>query len=281
MVGRHSRVPPTAVKRPPVFAGVRCEVHPQADLRGDVVLSGDVVIDRGATLKSAVVLPRSYVGELVEVQNAIVWSDLLIRVDTGSVARVTDAFLLSALSGPFVAPLLGNLLERLAGILLLVLSIPLWPVALLASLGGGAPLRTVRLRGNRRAPVGEGRSAGRPVRLEFSAVEARTRVPVLRHLPNLLAVVSGDLALVGVPPLPAAEEDALTEEWERLRLEAPAGLVGPTQLTIPAGAPPEEERLTDALYARTRTRSCDFRWLMRGAAALFTAAAWAKPAAKE
>ncbi len=280
LVGRHSRVPPSSVKGPPAFAGPRCQVHPEADLRGDVVLSGDVFVDRGATLKSAVVLPRSYVGELVEVQNAIVWSDLLIRVDTGSVARVTDSFLLSELSEPVVAPLLGGLLDRLAGLLLLVLSIPLWPVVFLASLGGGFPLRTVRLRGNRQAAGGGGRSGNRPVRREFSAVEARTAVPVLRHLPNLVAVVSGDLSLVGVPPLSAAEEDALTEEWERLRLEVPAGLVGPTQLTVPAGAPTEEERLTDAFYAKTRTRAGDLVWLLRGAGALFSGTAWARPPAE-
>jgi lipopolysaccharide/colanic/teichoic acid biosynthesis glycosyltransferase len=90
-------------------------------------------------------------------------------------------------------------------------------------------------------------------------------------------VVTGDVSLVGVPPLSAAEEDALTEEWERLRFDAPVGLLGPTQLTLPAGAPPEEERLTDALYARTRTRAGDLSWLLRGAAALFSKSAWARP----
>ena len=85
----------------------------------------------------------------------------------------------------------------------------------------------------------------------------------------------GDLALAGVPPLSAAGEALLVDEWERLRLEAPVGLFGPSQLSLPSGAPDEERRLADAFYARTRSRSGDAAWLLRAAGALFTARAWA------
>ena len=270
-VGRRARLPLEAVREPPAFAGPRCEVHREAELRGDVVLSSDVVVDRGAALRSSVVLPHTYVGELVEIENAVVWSDLLIRVDTGAVARVTDAFLLSGLSKRGAASLAGRGAERLAGALLLLLSLPLWPAALLLSAGASAPLRRLRLRGNR---PGVGPS-GEATRRDFTSFEFRTRVPVLRRLPELLAVATGDLALVGVPPMSAADEALLVEEWERLRLDAPVGLFGPARLSLPRGAPPEEERLADAFYARTRSRKGDAGWLLRAAAALFTARAWA------
>ena len=155
--------------------------------------------------------------------------------------------------------------------MLLLLSLPLWAAALLLSLGADGPLRRLRLLGNRTEPG----PAGAKTRREVTALEFRTRIPVLRRLPLLLAVAAGDLALAGVPPLSAAGEALLVDEWERLRLEAPVGLFGPSQLSLPSGAPDEERRLADAFYARTRSRSGDAAWLLRAAGALFTARAWA------
>lgn len=245
--GRRSRVPLRAVWQGPVFAGDRCSVDAEAEFLGPVVLSDDVVVDRRATLSNTVVLPHSYVGELVELTNALVFNDLLIRVDTGAVTRVTDTFLLSDLREAPVASAIGGALSRLAGLGLLLLSLPLWPVAVLASLVArpAAPFRRVTLGGNRRVRDAAGAMARGP----FATLEGATPVPVLRHLPRLLAVVAGHLALVGVSPLPPEEEAQLEEEWAAGRREAPAGLLGPAQLLPDPEAPREEKLLADAFLA--------------------------------
>ncbi len=279
-VGRQSRVPRDTIKGQPVFVGSRCEVKRGAELMGDVVLSDDVVVDRRATLRAAVVLPHTYVGELVDVTNAVVWTNDLIHVDTGAVARVTDAFLLADLRGLSVGAATGDALHRLLGTLLFLLTLPLWPLALLASLAAdrAQPFRRVQLLGNRTAP-GED---GRPRRRAFSAIEGATSLPVLRHLPKLLAVVRGDLRLVGVTPLTPAVDRGRTQEWERVRDSAPVGLVGPAQLDLPADAPDEERWVAEAYYARTRTTRGDLHVLLRACAAAFTPRAWrAQPPAHD
>ncbi|MET0556163.1 MAG: NDP-sugar synthase [Vicinamibacteria bacterium] len=265
--GRRTRLPLRAVRDWPVFAGSRCEVHAEAELLADVVLSDDVVVDRRATLRSTVVLPHTYVGELVELQDAIVCRNDLVRVDTGATVRVTDAFLLGDLRRSASAGPLANGLQRAAGLAALVLSLPLWPLALAASFAADprGPLRRVRLRGNRRR-AGEASA-------EFDAWRGATRLPVLRDLFLLPAVVAGHLRLVGVPPLTPEAADARTEEWERVRDGAPVGLVGPSQLTL-AGAPLEERLMMDAFYAQRRNGREDARWLARGALALFSRRAW-------
>jgi hypothetical protein len=270
--GRRSRVPLRAVWQGPVFVGARCSVDAQAELLGPVVLSDDVVVDRRATLSNAVVLPHSYVGELVEVTNALVFSDLLVRVDTGTVTRVTDAFLLSDLRDAPVASAVGGALSRLAGLGLLALSLPLWPLALVASLVArpSAPFRRVTLGGARRERDETGAMGRKP----FATLEGATAVPILKHLPRLLAVVAGNLALVGVSPLPPDEEAELGEEWAIGRREAPAGLLGPAQLLPDPRAPQEERLLADVFLAGSLRSGRPVSILKPALRALFSRAAW-------
>jgi hypothetical protein len=66
----------------------------------DVVVSDDVVIDRRVTLKSAVIMPNTYIGEFLEVNDAIVQGDTLIHIAAGGVTHVSDPLLLrNMLSG--------------------------------------------------------------------------------------------------------------------------------------------------------------------------------------
>ena len=271
-VGRQTRVALDSVKGAPVFVGARCDVRAGCELLADVVLADDVVVDRGASLRAAVVLPHTYIGEFVDVRNAIVWTNDLVQVDSGAVARLTDAFRAAGDEGALRTTSVGEICNRVLGLGFLIGSVPLWLPAVVAGVLGdpGAPFRRVRLVGNRREP---GRD-GRPQRREFDVWETATGVPVLRDLPKLLAVVAGHLRLVGVSPLTPAEAAAPAEPWEQLRDAAPVGLVGPGVLDLPREAPAAQRRVAEIQYARTRTTAGDLRLLVRGLAALFTGRAW-------
>ncbi|HQR47427.1 MAG TPA: hypothetical protein PK598_15615, partial [Thermoanaerobaculia bacterium] len=60
--------------------------------------------------------------------------------------------------------------------------------------------------------------------------------------------------------------------WEKVRLEAPAGLLSLVRLAVPAAAPAEVTRLVDAFEAR-RPSSL----LGRALRVLFTERAWTAP----
>ncbi|HUM02305.1 MAG TPA: hypothetical protein VL084_08465, partial [Thermoanaerobaculia bacterium] len=106
----------------------------------------------------------------------------------------------------------------------------------------------------------------------FTTFRFETAIPVFRDLPLLLAVLSGKLALTGVTPLSPAEEAALSEPWEKVRQEAPAGLLSLVRLAAPAAVSAEVARLVDAFEAR-RPSPLIFRALR----VLFTARAWTAP----
>ncbi len=272
--GRGARVVPKSLKKGVAYVGANSRVHPEAEFVGEVVIGSDVVVDRAATIRDSVILPRTYVGELVEVANAIVSSRYLIRVDTGAMLEISDAFLLGNLGGG-EGRSGTSLWDRLVGALLLVLSLPLWPIgAAAAALSGGVPMMENReLVGNRSLPPAGGGSAN-----GFTARNLSTPIPVLRYLPRLLAVIQGDLRLVGVSPLSPEESEARTEDWQLVRDQAPVGLMGPTQLTLPEDAPLEERLLSDAFYTREQSWRRDMRYLLQGAKLLFSGDAWSRSA---
>jgi mannose-1-phosphate guanylyltransferase / phosphomannomutase len=270
-IGRQSRVPSAAIKGSPIFVGSRCRIDRAAELMNGVVISDDVIVDRQSTLRSAVILPHTYIGELVDVSDSIASTNYLISAASGSVTRVVDSFLLSGLKRTSYTGGLTGALHRVLGLLVLLLSAPLWPLMFIASMMSrpSRPLRRVRLVGNKLDRSGEVQR-----RRSFICFEAATSVPALKSLPLLFAVVSGDLRLVGVEAMPPEQEAALHADWERLREEAPVGLIGPVRLTVGPGAPEEEKRVAEGYYARTRTELNDIMLLGAAARTLFKASSW-------
>lgn len=271
-VGPRSKVSPRSLRQGVAFVGESCRVEASAEFYGEVVIANRVTVDRHVSLRDSVVLSDAYIGERLEVRNAIVQGNRLIQVDTGAVLPVIETVPPTGQREAMSGGVWAEPLNRLLGVLLLLLSLPLWPLALVAALAEhfDDPLREIRLRGNRL----ELDELGVRRRRVFVAMQWMTSIPLLRHLPRLLAVVSGDLRLVGAEPLTPEQADGRREDWERLADRAPAGLIGPTQLTLPASAPREARLMSDVFYSRQRGIGKDLRYLLLGAGALFTPRAW-------
>ena len=270
--GRHARVAPQSLKMGVAFVGSGSRVDPSAELHGRVSIADHVMVDKRARLTDTVVLPHTYIGELVDLRNAIIRGNDLIRVDRGTAMRVSDAFLLADLKETTIALSIEPLVHRLIGLALLLLSLPLWPLAALAAKfeSSGPLLVGRRLRGNRVA-YGD---FGQRERVEFTAFEWSTRIPLLRYLPRLLAVINGDLRVVGVEPVTREQAEQRVAEWEKLADSAPAGLIGPTQLRLEGDASDEERLMSDAFYAAHRSRLGDWKLLIEGLLTLFQSRAW-------
>ena len=270
--GRNTTLSPRSLTVGVALVGSQCRINPGARLADEVVISDQVIVDRDAHLANAVILPQTYIGELVTISHAIVRGNDLIDVDTGGTIKIVDAFLLSDLREAALTRGLSGGLNRAAGVLLLLLSLPLWPLALLAALleHPRRPLRARRLRGNR-VERGEW---GQTRRREFTALEWSTRVPLLAKLPWILGVIAGDLRLVGVEAVTQAEAAQRQAEWELLADGSPAGLIGPTQLFVPAGSPPEERLMSDAFFAGQRDFRKEMTVVWNGFLSLFHPRTW-------
>ena len=236
----------------------RATVDGGAELQGGTTVAEEAVVLSEARLSAVSVLPRTAIPPGLALENAVVSGNLVVDASTGATSLLTDRLPAAERSAEKSASSSSN---RGLGLVALALSFPLWPVAAIwsAIANAGHARRPVTLSGN--APGG-GRAA-------FSTFRFETAIPVLRDLPLLFAVVSGRLALSGVTPLPPAEEAGLREPWEKVRNEAPVGVLSLAQLAAPASAPPEVARLVDSFWARTRTPL-----LGRALSALFSSRAW-------
>lgn len=254
-----------------VVVGAHSRVMSGAELSGTVVVSDHVIIDRDCSVTDTLILPHSYVGAGVELQQAIVCGNELIRVDTGSRLQIVDAFLLADLRQREFVDQLRGASSRAFGGLLLIASLPLWVLALVMVLlnNPARPFRSRLLMGNFRS--GQGVPSGRET---FRCWQWNTRVPVLRELPALLAVISGRLRLLGPAPLTPEDAATRTDDWQFVPDRVPAGLLGPTQLLLEADAPLEERLLSDTFFSQQRSLRGDLLQLLRGVAALFSARAW-------
>lgn len=243
-----------------LYIGLAAQVEKGAEIIGQVSIGERAYVDECARLENCVVMPGTYVGKDVEIKNAIVAGNRLIRVDINAIAEITDDFLLTSMDTakgqkPGVA-----VWERLLAVVLLVTSLPLWALALIISVLSHPtkPMGRTRLIGNK--------PGGNQV---FVAWRWNTRIPVLRRLPRLLSVIVGHIGLVGIRPPLAGEES-------NIELQAPAGLLGPALLEMEPGASEDEIALAETIYASRNSLRLRLGYLIRGAGILFTSRAWKK-----
>jgi len=266
-IGRNANIP----QHLEGIYGAYCRVHRTAQVQASV-LSDNVFIDRYTTIHNSVILPNTYVGEKLSLQQAIVSGNTLIRIDSSAVIQTKDTVLLANLQLPQFRTLLYVSLQRGLAASLLLLSFPLWGIA-----ASWAIIRTpdrplVKLTVHNHFKVMSETGTWQP--RTFTTWEWQLPSPILQHLPKLWAVVQGHMRLIGVSAETPAQACKRTLAWEKQRDLAPVGLLGPAQLSLPATVLPEERLLLEGYYARTRTVWQDAVWVWWGAVALFKRSTW-------
>jgi NDP-sugar pyrophosphorylase family protein len=273
-VGANGEVAAMSRESGVVLVGEQSRIDPQVRLLGPAIIGNHCYIDSGATLVRSIILPGSYVGAGLQVENAIISGHHLIRIDHNVAMTIHDPSMIAYVDHE-VESLLYSLPDRLMGLALLLLSLPLWPLALLLSVinNRAQPLKRVTILGNRSNPETIGRE-----RLLVDGWQMATGIPLLRSLPLLWLVARGDLRLFGSTPLqPEGNSDAATRElpcWDLRQHHCSAGLLGPAQLDLPRSAPEEELRLNESHFIEQRGLTTLLQRLFKASILLFTSRAW-------
>ncbi len=264
MVGRLSHLNAASVVDPPVSLGDHSSVHRSARLYGPVVIGENCFIDQDTQVRDSLVLSHTYIGAGLDVKDAIVGEGLLVHPRDDLSLPIDDPLWVAPMA-PNRGAGAGALGDRLLAALLLLLSLPLWCMALvLAGLSDGPVWRRRAVQGNRRDLRGQ--------RHEFQLLEFRVSPPVLRALPGLLAVMSGHLRLFGARPAPLAYAQDMPVHLE----SPPAGLVAPSALELDASAPVEEVELFEVCFAAERSVARELRCWGLGLRALLSRRAWSR-----
>jgi hypothetical protein len=251
---------PAAQLIPPVYIGEDCEVAAGARVGPNVFVGPGCVIDRRSALTDAVVLPGTYVGECLELDNVLADRNRVARALPGRPVRVEEDCAVASLAEGAFSRWAGRLLSMAAGLTLLLLAAP---VLLLVALGLKLARRGKVLHVTRvvRLPAGPGagtwdtfglwsfRPRGGPDR---TGGPGRAGVGhfFLEFLPALVNVARGDLRLVGLPPRTPEEVQQLGPDWRALYLQGRAGIVS-ENLLAPETPSEEETYATEGVYAVT------------------------------
>lgn len=250
-LGRAAAIDSTAVIQGPLVVGAGVAVGAQCEVGPNVVLGNDVVVGAGARLASTVVLDGTAIEPGVDLADAIVWGDLVIRLEAGhnraSLRSESRARVSAARDGA------RRLVQRALGMLAILLALPLWVICLAASLIANPrrPFRREIIPGN-----GLGRWQRTPIRVWRAAAP----LPLLAMLPRLFAVASGHLQLIGIRPesvllrAPDAVAGALAA--------APLGLVSPAR---GAGSTEAARSIAEARWAEAGGIGADLRCLLTAA----------------
>jgi NDP-sugar pyrophosphorylase family protein len=243
-----------------VVLSPRAVVSKAARLSGGATVAEEAAVLGKAALDGVSVLPRSVVPDGVSLRGVALAQNLVVDPASGATSLLTD--LLPTAGSPRGA----GLGSRLAGLVLFLLSLPLWPVAFAWSFvaNAGRATRPFSFAGNGATPG---------ARIAVKTFRFETAIPVFRDLPLLLAVLGGSLALAGVAPLAPEEEAAGAGAWAEARREAPVGLLARSRMVVPASAPGEVARVVDAFDARRGCRGL----VSLGLSTFLSARAWTAP----
>ena len=209
-------------------------------------------------------------------KDAVVNRNCLINVPSNTSVFVADNFLLGEVGEDVVLRGSVRAIELAVTLFLLILSIPLWVIAtILALFAGKGDIIEKKLRTtNHPAVLFEGGRIGwREVSIPRFRADPTTTAgrwlerTGLRHLPELISVIKGDLALVGTGPLTAEQVSLLNDDWHHQRFQAQAGLTGLwylNRLNYPdISMTLEEQLIDDSYYAVTRNWKEDVKIFFR------------------
>jgi NDP-sugar pyrophosphorylase family protein len=251
--GYMTRFHPRSVQSGRVFVGNHCRVHSTCKITGPVVINHGASIDRMTTVENSVILDNTIVGEHLNVINAIVSGNTIIRVDTGAVIELSDKFLLSERGDSLFKEYGSAPVHRILGALITLVLLPVMFLAVTYQC-----IKTPRSVFQRRSYIGNRTNPITSEHLEFSTYVIDNPDSPFRFLPMLFSVVTGDIDLFGVSPLTAKESTSRQDSWQKVSDEARVGLLGPTQLYVGMDAPLDERLLSDAMSSQSRVGLSSF-----------------------
>ena len=250
-LSRNVSLHPTARLEPPVWIGEDCRVEQGVKLGPRATVMQGSLLDKRSSLVDSLVFPFSYVGQELEVEQAVVDRNRLVNFSLGASVQVGEAFILGSMERSGFKALLHNLFDRLLAALLLVLGSPLLGLALLTrylAKGKQTLFTTSRvvklpLEGN------PGQYAG----FRLYSLTGRPRRGLddimYRFLPGLFNVVKGDLSLAGLAPISPQSLARMPPERIEIYSRAKAGLVEEASVVFGPEGGRDDLYVAEAFYS--------------------------------
>lgn len=245
---------PTAEIRPPVFIGAESHINPYSCIGPYAVIGNQCIIDKGASIDHSLITKRSYVGEGLEVHNAIVNEHRLINLSLNTSISVQDPMLLSKLENPSFKKFLLKSLGRVFALSLLIFFSPLFLLLMLI------------YRFEKKEVVALPARRNKEQWQTFSLLSFGKGQGFIGCLPMLFNILRGELHFTGVPPRTKEETAKLPKEWREIYLTSKVGLI--TLEMVEHNHPPKDiQCISEAYFTANQGLGYDLtlclRWIWK------------------
>lgn len=265
-VGLRAQIAPNVQLRAPCWIGDHALIGSGAIIGPDAIVEDRVVVEHDARINHSVVGPETFVGPHIVIERSLAHGSTVLNWKSGSCLQVPDPFLLCSLDERRFGLPKSGLTARVLAALAMAVTTPAAVVAMgIAVIRGDSPLQL-------RLGVRPQRSTRRGPLQTFAYFELTGAGNWLRRWPQFWNVVRGDLTWFGNRPLRPTQAHALANEFERLWLAAPVGLVSLADAHGCRGDFSEEACAHASYYAVNASRSLD--WFIFRRSFLRAASVW-------
>ncbi len=124
-LGKNVVYPKSADLKKPIILGDNVQLKANTEVGPEAIIGNNVIIDSGAQVKNSIVYDLSYIGSELDIDNKIVYQDILIDPESGESMKISDAFLISGIQENMVNSFLHRMFDKIvAGILIGLLYLP-------------------------------------------------------------------------------------------------------------------------------------------------------------
>lgn len=238
--GLHTRISPDAELRAPCWIGENVFIGAGAIVGPNAVLENKSFVERGAEISHSIVGTETFAGEFTEIRNSIACGSTLVNWQLDSSIKVPDDFLLCPLAKREPVFKSINIFSRLVAMLAMLLTLPIALFAMAKAKFRGLQMLRPRIAVRPRASGVVAMPGDTVIYHELTGAHGW-----LRRWPQLWSVARGDFAWIGNRPLSPVQTARFSNDFERLWLTAPIGLISLADV----------EGCTDCLKIETRAHA--------------------------
>lgn len=260
-IGDHVQISPDVRLVAPLFIGNHCKISGSGQIGPNAVISPYCLINNSDLISDSLVMTGTATGSHTELTGVAARGNVLVNLRNGATITSPDVFILGDV-GSEKAQTAGDFSSTLVAAALLLLLLPLGLPLLVVSLAVPSLLQQNKYLGNRRIRT----LVGDDPRMPFSLRQFSFGPLLLRRWPGLIAVLTGDLTLVGAAPTPVRKAEQ-REQDSVFGLDATRGLfhIWEVEGDLPESA--DEQHARENFHYMTRTVGADLKVIVKAATA--------------
>jgi NDP-sugar pyrophosphorylase family protein len=260
-VGRNSFISPAAEIISPVLIGENCSIKNSVSIGGNTIIGNDVIIEKETNIKRSIIYDKTYIGTNTEITDSIVRQNFIFNLPAMSNLYVNDDSIIGSMGKDLLKDKLETIFSSTVALMLFCFFMPFILILYFYHL-------ITPSKGYLKAVTGYGNydsmdMKGDPELSVIRQYHFKSRHSLIKKLPGLINVIKGDIRLIGNSILSENEVELLKDEWQKVRFNAPTGLIHLWETEKMPLLTWDEKIISENFYASTRSFSNDLKILFR------------------